>query len=122
MLTLGNVLWAIDIASGGELLPTALLTHVGLWAIGLAGVRRLGVPRGAGPLAWLAMLAATGASHLAGPASENINLSDRIPHGWEGWFPSHTAYIGFNTVVLGLGALALEAALRAWAGRERREA
>ena len=43
----GLPIWLIDTFTGGEFMPTATLTHVGGLAIGIAGVRLLGFPRGA---------------------------------------------------------------------------
>src|SRR5205823_202095 len=50
LLALGWPFWVLDVATGGALLVTAPLTHLGALGLGLWGVRRLGLPR----LAWLA--------------------------------------------------------------------
>jgi hypothetical protein len=59
-LAMGDVLWCIDLAAGGELLPTSLLTHVGDLALGILGVARMGIPR----FAWLWTLAGFGVLQL----------------------------------------------------------
>ena len=42
----GLPLWILDALTGGELMPTAALTHLGALLIGIYGVRLLGMPRG----------------------------------------------------------------------------
>src|SRR5687767_11283987 len=89
----GNLFWILDLLAGSELLPTSPLTHVLVFALSIAGVRRMGVP----PATWWTMVlgiaAATAAARLVGPESENVNLAFRIPKGWEWRWPSHGVYM-----------------------------
>ena len=121
MLAIGNVLWTIDLATGGELLATSLLTHGAAFALGLAGLRRLGLPRRAWWQAVLAIAAVTLAARFAGHPEENVNLAQRIPPGWERPWPSHGAYLAALAVAFLAGALAFERVLRAAGYREPAE-
>lgn len=91
-LALGNILWCINLAGGGEFICTSQLTHLGGLLIGLWYARRAGFPRGS----WLAALAGIAALHvLSGfvtPAPENINLAFRVFAGWEKIFPDFQVY------------------------------
>ena len=77
-LVLGNILWCINLAGGGEFIFTSQLTHLGGLLIGLWYARRAGFPRGS----WLKALAGIAALHLLSgfvtPARENINLAFRV--------------------------------------------
>ena len=110
LLVLGEPIWMIDLLGGGELLPTAPLTHVGSLVLGLVGTRRLGLPAGTWWRAVLVIAIATAGARLAGPASENINLAFALPRGWE-WFPSHGAYLAALGAVLAVCAAAPELVL-----------
>jgi len=111
----GNVVWLLDLAFGGELLPTAPLTHGVVFALSIVGARRLGIPRATWWAATLAMLACTAAARVVGPESENVNLAFRIPPGWEAPWPSHAVYIATWTALIAAGFAGLQAALlRAW--------
>ena len=57
----GLPIWLLYTFTGGEFMPTALLTHVGGLVIGIYGVRVLGLPRGS---AWKAFAAYIGALAL----------------------------------------------------------
>jgi len=111
VLLAGLVLWGIDLASGGEFLPTSPLVHVGALSIGVAGCARLGLPRGAWrySLAGLFLLHVT--ARLLTPADMNVNLAFAVHPSAAGMFPSHTAYIAMLTVILGGSYFALERAL-----------
>lgn len=108
----GNLVWSLDLAWGGELLPTAPLTHGVVFSLSILGARRLGVPRGTWWVATLAMAACTAAARVVGPESENVNLAFRIPPGWEEPWPSHGAYVATWTVLIAATFAALQAALR----------
>lgn len=119
-LAMGDVLWGIDLANGGELIPTSLLTHAGGLAIGIAGVVRMGLPR----LSWLwavaAFLGLQLACRIATPPELNVNLSHAVQTGWEQRFPSYVAY---EAMLLAIGAAsfwAVERASERWLGGARR--
>jgi hypothetical protein len=112
-LAVGIPAWLLDLAAGGELLLTSILTHVGAPAAGLAGLRRLGgLPRHS----WLAAALALGALHalcrfVTVPA-ENVNLAHAIWPGWEHLFPSHDVYVVSLVALCTAIFAAVEAALR----------
>jgi hypothetical protein len=91
-LALGNILWCINLAGGGEFICTSQLTHLGGLLIGLWYARRAGFPGGS----WLKALVAIAALHvLSGfvtPTRENINLAFSVFAGWEKIFPDFQLY------------------------------
>jgi hypothetical protein len=91
-LALGNIMWMLYLAGGGEFMLTSQLTHLGGLLVGLWFARRAGFPRGS----WLAALAGMAALHLLSgfvtPAAENINLAFRVHEGWEKVFPDFQVY------------------------------
>lgn len=111
-LALGNILWCINLAGGGEFICTSQLTHLGGLLIGLWYARRAGFPRGS----WLKALAGIAALHvLSGfvtPAAENINLAFRVFEGWEKIFPDFQVYRLFLLAVSAVLFYAVELALR----------
>ena len=101
----GIPLWILDVMTGGEFMPTAILTHVGALVIGLYGVRVLGIPRwsawyalGSYFVLWMVTRAIT-------PAAPNINLAFHVQPGWEKYFPNYLAY--FATLLVGGAAIFL---------------
>jgi hypothetical protein len=117
VLAVGTPLWLLELASGGEFLPTSLLTHVLALAIGLYGVRRLGMPAGAWWKAVVATLALILLCRLVTPASANINVAHSVPPPWRETFPSHSAYLATMMAVAAACFFALERTLRHLAGR-----
>jgi hypothetical protein len=113
-LVLGNILWMINLAGGGEFICTSQLTHLGGLLIGLWYARRSGFPRGS----WLMALAGIAALHvLSGfvtPARENINLAFRVFAGWEKIFPDFHVYRLFLLALSAALFYALERAIRRW--------
>lgn len=94
----GLPIWAIDLLTGGEFMPTATLTHVGAIAIGVAGVRLLGFPDG---VWWKALTGYLGlwlVTRLVTPPASNINLAFNVWPGWESRFPSYPIY--FATLLI----------------------
>jgi hypothetical protein len=91
-LILGNILWCINLAGGGEFICTSQLTHLGGLLIGLWYARRAGFPRGS----WRMALAGIAALHLLSrfvtPDRENINLAFRVFKGWGKIFPDFQVY------------------------------
>lgn len=105
-LCVGDVLWGLDLASGGELIPTSLLTHVVGLVLGGVGVARMGMPLTASPTALVGFLALQLLSRYATPPTTNLNLAHAVWPGWESTFPSYWPYqamllsIGFAGFVL----------------------
>lgn len=91
-LVLGNLLWAVDLAAGGEFIATSPLTHIGGLAIGLCYARRAGFPKGC----WLAALAGIAALHLLSgrltPPAENINIAFRVHPSLQKVVPGFLAF------------------------------
>lgn len=112
VLLAGLPLWVVDLASGGEFRPTSPLIHVGSLALGIAGMRRLGVPRASGVVAVLVMAGATLAARFTGSVEENVNLAHAVQPGWEGTFPSHGIYLAALGTVVAAVCIGLEPVLR----------
>jgi hypothetical protein len=112
-LAIGTPCWFLYLAGGGELLMGAALTHCAGLALGLFGVRRLGLPRDAWWKALLALVAVHFVTRLITPPAENVNLAFAVWPGWEPWFPSHRVYLAFLTALSAAVFLALSRGLRA---------
>jgi hypothetical protein len=110
-LCLGNVFWLLDLAGGGELIPTSLLTHVGGLAIGLLGVVRLGIPRGSAWHAIVAFILLQQICRWTTPAAVNINLAHSVWIGWEETFPSYWSY---QAALLGIGLMSFALIEAGW--------
>ena len=79
--------------TGGEFMPTAsLLTHVGALVIGIFGVRRLGLPRGAHGRRWRRSRSCGSLTRAVTPAGRTSTSPSRVSTGWERWFPSYPVY------------------------------
>jgi hypothetical protein len=91
-LAVGDALWLLELAGGGELLPTSLLTHVGGLAVGAFGLTRLGMPRGSWLRAIVAFLVLQQLCRFVTPPAANINVAHAVWSGWEGVFPGYAAY------------------------------
>ena len=100
-LSFGVPLWILDLATGGELLPTSFLTHVVAFAIGIVGARRLGFPRGTWWKATLAFVAVWPITRLLTPRAANVNLAFFVHPGWERVFPFYALYFA---VIVALAA------------------
>jgi hypothetical protein len=111
LLLVGEPVWIYDLVQGGAFFPTTLLTHVGVAALTLFGMRRLGVPRRAWPLAVTALAAATVAAAFTSSAADNVNVAVVTPPGFER-FPSHGWYMAWLGTTLCLAMLGLMFALR----------
>ncbi len=96
----------IDLATGGELIPTSFLTHVVGFALGLHGVRRLGFPRGTWWKATLAFVAVWPVTRLLTPRAANVNLAFFVHPGWERLFPVYALYF-FAIVALAAGTFSV---------------
>jgi hypothetical protein len=94
-LALGIPLWILDLSTGGELIPTSFLTHVGGAIVGARVVRKLGFPRGTWWKATVGIVALQEVSRLVGESPthpSNVNLAFHVHHGWEGLFPTYARY------------------------------
>ena len=98
---LGLPLWLIDLATGGEFILTSPLTHLGAFILGIIGVRRLGMPRGAAMKALGAFAALWAISRAVTPPAANVNLAFRVHDGWEAYFPSYALYFAMLLVIAG---------------------
>ncbi len=109
-LVLGNLLWAVDLATGGEFIATSPLTHVGGLAVGILYARRAGFPKGC----WLAALAGIAGLHwvsgLVTPPAENINVAFRVHPSLQGIVPG---FLAFRVLMLAGSAALFYAAERA---------
>jgi hypothetical protein len=110
-LCVGTPLWLVGLLRGASFLPTSVLTHVGVLAIGAAGLQVLGWPR---RRVWWKALVALAAVHFGsrwfGPPGTNVNLAGW--RGWEAYFPSQTLFIAVLLLAFGGVFLALEYGLR----------
>jgi len=111
-LCFGNPIWILDLATGGELLPTSLFTHVGGFIIGVLVLKRLGVPRHAWWRATLAFLGLLGVTRLLTPRAANVNLAFAVAPGWERTFPSYPLYLLLLVSVGAVTFLVAELGLR----------
>jgi hypothetical protein len=102
-LCVGNVLWCIDLAGGGEFFATSLLTHVLGWLLGGFGIARLGLPRRSWARALLAFLALQQLCRFTTPPVANINLAHAV---WPGWEAAFASYWGYQALLLAIGAAA----------------
>ena len=90
---MGNPLWLLDLAGGGEFLPTSLLTHVGGLVLGVAGIRRFGMPSGAWWKAGALFALLQILCRAVTPEAANVNVAFRVWAGWESTFPSYGLYL-----------------------------
>jgi hypothetical protein len=109
---------AVHLSRGGEWIPTAVLTHVGALVIGLIGVRRLGLPRGAAIKATAAFVPLWALTRVVTPPWANVNVAFSVYQGWQAWFASYPPYFamliafGLVTFVVAEQLLALVAGVR----------
>jgi len=94
-LIYGGTVWCIDLASGANLIPTSLFTHVGGLCVAILALRELRWVRGASLAATVALFVLLGVTRLLTPASANINLVFAVTPGWEGSFPTFGRYFLF---------------------------
>ncbi len=74
-LAAGVPLWVVDLASGGDFHPTSLLTHLGGLALGVVGLRWLGLPAGVWWKALVGLIVVALACRVTTPAPANVNLA-----------------------------------------------
>jgi hypothetical protein len=92
-LSIGVPLWLVDLAGGGELMPSSILTHVVGPLGAILALVRVGWPPSAWWKAATALTALLGVTRLATPAKANVNLAFRVWPGWEALFPNHVVYL-----------------------------
>jgi hypothetical protein len=108
ILLLGTPLWLVDVSTGGVLLLTSPLSHVGELGLSLAGMRIMGIPRQTWWRAVLFILLLTFVSRWFPHPEENVNLAFTIPSGYQTWFPSHGSYLFSLGLLLAGAALGLQ--------------
>jgi hypothetical protein len=111
-LIFGNPLWALELLTGGDFLPTSLLTHVGGLVTGVLVVKALGWPRG---VWWKALLALCGlvlVTRLVTPAASNVNMAFSVYAGWEHTFTSYPLYLALLLSVSALAFLVIDVCAR----------
>jgi hypothetical protein len=113
-LVIGVPLWLLDLALGGELTPTSILTHAGGMIVGLIYIGSRGMPAGAWWQASAALIAMQQLCRWATPAAENVNVAFAVYKGWERWFPDYFWYWLMLTVAFALVFAGAEWGLR-WA-------
>ena len=118
-LCAGTPLWLMYLAAGGEFYPTSSFPHLGGLAIGLYGVRRLGLPSGTWWKAIAALVALILVCRVVTPARANVNVAFAIYPGWEKVFPSHPIYLAVMMAQSAGYFLLCEFVLRRWFVRER---
>jgi hypothetical protein len=111
-LLMGLPLWLYDLGSGGEFVPTSLLTHVGGLIVGLVALKKQGLPEGLWWKAPAASLPVLAVSRLFTPPAANINLVHRAHPGSESLFPSHALYLAALLGVLAAVGTAVPLLLR----------
>lgn len=101
-LVFGTPLWVVNFTTGGEFLPTSMGTHLGGLALGVIGVRSLGIPR----FTWVKLVGLTALlmtlSYYVTPEAENVNLCHGPPPAWRASLPGYPL---FGAMVLGGAAL-----------------
>ncbi len=115
-LCMGTPLWVAYLAGGGEFYPTSCFPHLGGLAIGLYGVRRLGLPSGSWWKAVAALVVLILLCRLVTPPHANVNVAFAIYPGWEKVFPSHPVYLGTMIVLAAGYFIFFEYVLRRWLG------
>jgi len=96
----GLSLWLLDLATGGEFIPTSTLTHLGTFVLGIHGVRVLGTPRRLALKTVAAFVALCVLCRLVTPPAMNVNLAFRVADGWAQYFPSYPLYAAMLLAVL----------------------
>jgi hypothetical protein len=89
----GTACWAAYVLSGGEFLPTSLLTHVGGLLLAVIGCTQHGIRRRTWATAAAGLVGAEVIAHLLTSPEANVNVAWRVFEDWRRWFPSYPAYI-----------------------------
>lgn len=107
----GVPVWLVGLLGAEPWVCSSAFTHLGGLALGVYGLKRLGLPRG---IWWKALAAVVALQQLCRwitPPAENVNLAFAIWGGWDRWFPSYLLYWCFLVAASGTIFLAMEAAL-----------
>lgn len=114
-LCVGTPLWLLDVFTGGEFLPTSMLTHLGGLAIGVFGVRYLGmeVPRFTWVRALFCLALLQQLCRWLTPMKTNVNVAFDVWEGWRSVFPTYYHFWFILGAVCGLVYFAAELGLRA---------
>jgi hypothetical protein len=107
-LCFGTPVWLCDLAAGDAFFPTSVLPHVVGLGIALAGVRLLGMPRGAWWRALVAEMALSVLCRYATPPAANVNLAHAVWPGFDRYFHSHLAYAAAVHATIGAYLLGAE--------------
>ncbi|KYF97657.1 hypothetical protein BE20_37870 [Sorangium cellulosum] len=121
-LAFGTPIWLLDVATGSGLLLTTFLPHVLCPILAVLAVRELGLPHRAWLKATAALLALVGLTRALTPPETNVNLSHRVWAGWEALFPRYDLFLALVAAAAALTFLAIDRALAAWLGPQRRRA
>jgi hypothetical protein len=111
-LCFGIPMWIIDLATGGELIPSSVLTHVGGFVVGIVAIAKTGWRRGSW---WKATAAASVlllVTRLVTPPAANVNLVFAVWPGWERMFPSHAVYFALLLAANAMVSFLVEHAAR----------
>jgi hypothetical protein len=98
-LSIGNIIWAIYLFSGGDFEPTSTLTHWGGLITGLIGIYKMGIPKYSTIWSMAVLFIIQQISKLVTPESENINLAFRIDEGSVKYFSSYPVFFLYLGVV-----------------------
>ena len=101
-MVLGVPLWLQNIQSGGEVMPTSFISHIGGLLLAIYGLRHIEIPRYLWVAATVALFCLVLVTRLLTPPTENINLAFTVWTGWETIFPS---YFWYGCIMLALAAL-----------------
>jgi hypothetical protein len=111
-LVVGVPLWLLDVASGGEFNLTSVLTHVGGLAVGIVGLRQLGMPSQVWWKALLALAALQQVCRWVTPVEANVNVAFNVYPSMKAYFASYWAYLGTMGVLFAGLFFGIEIALR----------
>jgi hypothetical protein len=92
-LVFGTPLWALDVTTGGEIIVTSFLTHLGGLLVAVLAARQLGWAArswlwASGGVALVMLM-----TRLFTLPVHNVNLAFSVWPGWEKYFPDHTLYL-----------------------------
>jgi hypothetical protein len=101
--SLSALLWTVDVSVGPGVIDSAILTHLGSFALAFAAVRHFGFAEGSWSIAAGGLIALVALARVATDPRHNVNLAFAVADGWGDRFASHGAYV--------LGLLLLASAL-----------
>jgi hypothetical protein len=107
-LFVGTPAWLVDIALGGELIPTSVGTHLGGAWIAWRAIERNGLARSTWWKAIVALGALQQVCRWITPPAMNVNAAFAPYSRCASWFGSYAAYLAATTCVAMLAYLAVE--------------